>query len=219
MSDVQKKRRGPLPVEGPTPGQLRMLAAIKEFIAGHAMAPTVAELGEMLGIKPPSVHEQIAAMIRKGMVRRVPRKARSLEVVVENPPVAGLVPVPIVGLVAAGMPILAVENRIGEILVEASVARGACFALRVKGDSMIEANIREGDLVIVRRQPIAENGDIVVALLQDEATVKRLFISEELIELRPANPAYRPIRVAQEDDLRILGKVLAVRSMLSSSIE
>ncbi|MBF0309302.1 MAG: repressor LexA [Magnetococcales bacterium] len=219
MIGVEKKQRGPLPVEGPTPGQLRMLAAIKEFIAGHAMAPTVAELGEMLGIKPPSVHEQIAAMIRKGMVRRVPRKARSLEVVVDNPPVAGLIPVPIVGLVTAGMPILAVENRIGEILVEASVARGACFALRVKGDSMIEANIREGDLVIVRRQPIAENGDIVAALLGDQATVKRLFISEELIELRPANPAYRPIRVAQEDDLRILGKVLAVRSMLPSSIE
>lgn len=219
MADTQRKRRGPLPVEGPTPGQLRMLAAIKEFIAGHGMSPTVAELGEMLGIKPPSVHEQLAAMIRKGMVRRLPRKARSLEVVVENPPVAGLVSVPIVGLVAAGRPILAVENRIGEILVEASVARGACFALRVKGDSMIEANIREGDLVIVRRQPIAENGDIVVALLQDEATVKRLFISEETIELRPANPAYRPIRVGQEDDLRILGKVLAVRGISSDPIE
>lgn len=215
---VDKKPRGPVPTEGLTPGQYRMLSVIKEFISEHGMAPTVVELGEILGIRPPSVHEQIAAMVQKGMVRRT-RKARSLEVVEENPQVAGLVAVPIVGLVAAGNPILAVENRIGEVLVEAHVARGSCFALQVKGDSMMNANIREGDLVIVRRQPIAKNGDIVVALLHGEATVKRLFISEKLIELRPANPAYRPIRVGQEDDLKILGKVLAVRSMSPTSIE
>jgi repressor LexA len=118
--------------------------------------------------------------------------------------------------VAAGVPILAVENQIGEILVEARVARGSCFALQVSGDSMIDARIGDGDLVIVRRQPVAENGDIVVALLGEEATVKRLYVADSVIELRPANANYQPIRVGPNDDLRILGKVLAVRSRTPS---
>ena len=177
------------------------------------MSPTFVEIGEILDIKPPSVHEQITAMIRKGLVRHSPRKVRSLEVVEQNFQISHLVSVPVLGLVAAGVPILAVENRIGEVLVESHVVRGTCFALQVKGDSMIDADICEGDLVIVRQQPIAENGEIVVALMGDEATVKRLFISDTLIELRAANPAYRPIRIEQGDELRILGKVVAVRSM------
>ncbi|MBF0342254.1 MAG: repressor LexA [Magnetococcales bacterium] len=204
-------------MDGPTPGQQRMLEAIKAFIAAHSMAPTFTELSEILGIKPPSVHEQITAMIQKGLLRRTSRKVRSLEVVEQNIRVPHLVAVPVLGLVTAGVPILAAENRIGEVLVESHVARGTCFALKVKGDSMVDADIMEGDLVIVRQQPIAENGDIVVALLGDEATVKRLFISDTLIELRPANPSYRPIRIEQSDELRILGKVLAVRSLSPTS--
>jgi repressor LexA len=202
--DTQKKRRGPLPMEGPTPGQQRMLDAIKAFMASHGMAPTLVELSEILNIKPPSVHEQITAMIRKGLLRHSPRKVRSLEVVEKTPRIPHLVSVPVLGVVTAGIPILAMENRIGEVLVESHVVRGTCFALRVKGDSMVDADICEGDLVIVRQQPIAENGEIVVALMGDEATVKRLFISDTLIELQAANPAYRPIRIEQGDELRIL---------------
>ncbi|MBF0181971.1 MAG: transcriptional repressor LexA [Magnetococcales bacterium] len=204
-------------MEGPTPSQQRLLETIKEFIASHGMSPTLVELSEILGIKPPSVHEQITAMIQKGLLQRTSRKVRSLALVEKSSRVPRLVSVPILGLVTAGAPILALKNRIGEVLVEEHVVRGTCFALQVKGDSMIEADILEGDLVIVRQQPIAENGDIVVALLGDEATVKRLFISDSLIELRPANPSYRPIRIKQDDELRILGKVLAVRSISSTS--
>lgn len=200
-------------MEGPTPGQQRMLDAIKTFMASHGMAPTLVELSEMLGIKPPSVHEQVSAMIRKGLLRHSPRKVRSLEVVEKILRIPHLVSVPVLGVVTAGIPILAMENRIGEVLVESHVVRGTCFALQVKGDSMVDADICEGDLVIVRQQPIAENGEIVVALMGDEATVKRLFISDTLIELQAANPAYRPIRIEQGDELRILGKVVAVRSM------
>ncbi|MBF0184718.1 MAG: repressor LexA [Magnetococcales bacterium] len=211
--DTPNKRRGRPATEGPTPTQLRILAVIREFIATHGgISPTLTEVGEALDIKAPSVHEQVASMIRKGLVRRAPGKARTLTPVEENFQVPGLVSVPVFGVVPAGVPVFAVENRIGEIWVEESVVRGSCFALRVTGDSMVEANIKDGDFVIVRRQPIAENGEIVVALLGDEATVKRLFISDTLLELRPANPAYRPIRIRQDDELRILGKVLAVRS-------
>ena len=210
--ETPKKRKGPLPIEGPTPVQKRILDVIKELISAHGMSPTVTELGEILGVKTPSAHEQILAMLRKGLVRRIPGKVRTLELVEECPKLPDLIPVPIFGVVAGGSPILAVENRLGEIWVESNLVRGSCFALRVQGDSMVGANINDGDFVIVRRQPIAENGEIVVALLGDEATVKRLFISDTSIELRPANPAYRPIRIGQDDDLKILGKVLAVRS-------
>ncbi|MBF0213400.1 MAG: repressor LexA [Magnetococcales bacterium] len=217
MNTEPKKRRGPLPTDGPTPGQKRMLAAIKEFIAAHGMSPTFAELGEILGIKPPSVHEQVTAMIRKGLVRCIPNKVRSLEIVEEILRVPRLVPVPVLGVVTAGAPILAVENQVGELSVDAHIVRGTCFALQVKGDSMVDADIHDGDYVIVRQQPIAEHGDIVVALLGDETTVKRLYISDTVIELRPANAAYRPITIEQADELRILGKVLAARSMSPTS--
>ena len=119
--------------------------------------------------------------------------------------------VPIVGRVAAGQPILAEENIIGEVLVDSRAARhGRCFALEVQGDSMIDASIDDGDLVVVRQQPLAESGDIVVALLDQEATVKRLFVRDERIELRPENPKLRPMPIGPDDGLRILGKVIAV---------
>jgi repressor LexA len=121
-----------------------------------------------------------------------------------------MVSVPIVGEVAAGQPILAEENIIGEVLVESRLARsGRFFALEINGDSMVDAGINDRDLVVVRQQPVAENGDIIVALIDDEATVKRLRIREERIELRPENLSYRAILVGPEDNLQILGKVVS----------
>jgi repressor LexA len=123
-----------------------------------------------------------------------------------------LVSVPIVGRVAAGQPIMAEENIVGEVLVENTVVGGEpCFALCVAGQSMVNAGIADKDIVIVRRQIIAENGDIVVALIGGEATVKRLSIQGPRVELRPENPKFKPIVVGTDDDLRILGKVVAVR--------
>jgi repressor LexA len=171
------------------------------------------ELADILGISHASAHGQVSQLVRKGYLKREARKARGI-VILRDPEddVPDLVAVPIVGRVAAGQPILAEENIVGELLVEGGVARsGRCFALEVAGDSMVDAGIRERDLVVVREQAVAENGDIVVALLEDEATVKRLFIRDEKIELRPENPNHRPIPVGPDDGLRILGKVVAVR--------
>ena len=208
-----KKRVGRPTAEGPTSAQLRIIDAVRKFIVTHdGIPPKISDVAQILGVRAPSVHELVDVMIQKGLLLLAPGTVRRVALAEDSSQFPDLVAVPVFGLVAAGTPILAAENRMGEIWVETSVVRGSCFALQVKGDSMVEADIQEGDFVIVRRQPIAENGEIVVALLGDEATVKRLYISDSLIELRPANPAYRPIRVRQEDELRILGKVLAVRS-------
>lgn len=171
------------------------------------------ELAELLGISHASVHGQVNQLVRKGYLKREPRKARGITIVREpENDVPDLVAIPIVGRVAAGQPILAQENILGELLIDSVLARGSrCFALIVTGDSMVDAGIRERDLVVVRQQPVAENGDIIVALLEDEATVKRLYISDAIIELRPENQKHRPIPVGPDDELRILGKVVAVR--------
>jgi repressor LexA len=206
-------KRGRPPIVEVTASQQKAFAAIRNHLARRGFPPTVQELGELLGIGTSSAHEQVSQLVRKGYLRRDAGKARSLEVVRHiEPQVADLVPVPIVGVVAAGRPILAVENVIGEMLVDARlVGRSRCFALGVVGDSMVRAGIGDGDYVVVRQQQVAENGDIVVALLGEEATVKRLSIADEQIELRPENPRHRPIVVGPDDELRIQGKVIGVR--------
>jgi repressor LexA len=196
-----------------TPRQREALQILCDFQARCGYPPTVQELADALGITKASAHEQILQLIRKGYVQRDENRARGLCVVRHPKEMAvSVLPIPIIGRVAAGAPILAEENVLGEVLVDASVVRrGTCFALEVKGDSMIDADIVDGDLVIVRRQPLAEDGDIVVALLGDEATVKRLRIREDQIELRPENRRLKPIPVGPDDSLTIVGKVIATR--------
>ena len=205
---------------GITPPQRNTLKEIAEFASKKGYPPTIQELAEILGISHASAHEQVSQLVRKGYLRREARKARGIAVVREpEEDVADLVAVPIVGRVAAGQPILAVENIVGEVLVEERVAsRGRCFALQIEGDSMIGAGIHDGDLVVVRQQPVAENGDIVVALLDDEATVKILYVEEERVELRSANAKYAAIRVGPEDNLSVLGKVVAARRSGASAL-
>lgn len=196
-----------------TDKQRQTLKAIRAFIERQKFPPTMQELGEVLGIRAASAHEQVTQLVRKGYLSRQPRKARSL-VIVREPAarIATLASVPLLRRVAAGPLMLAEENVCGEVLVDENIARrGRCFALTVSGDSMINAGMADGDIVVVRQQPVAESGDIVVALIGDEATVKRLHIHNDDIELRPENPAYRPIPVGPDDELRILGKVVAVR--------
>jgi len=130
----------------------------------------------------------------------------------QTPDKTNLTAVPVLGMVAAGQPILTLENKIGQVMVPNNVLRGKCFALKVQGDSMIDADIFEGDYVVVRQQPIAENSDIVVAMVGEEATVKRLSIEGEHIELRPENQKLKPIIIGQQDELKIIGKVLYVCS-------
>lgn len=197
-----------------TEPQKRALQEIRGFIGTRKYPPTMSELGELLDVTAASAHQLVVQLERKGYVTREPRKARSLNVIREpKQELDELVAVPLLGIVKAGPAMLAEENRLGEVLVEKTVAgSGRCFALRVSGDSMIGARMADGDVVIVRQQPIAESGDIVIALLGDEATMKRLYIRGDRVELRPENKKYPSIIVDPDTDVRILGKVVAVHS-------
>ena len=196
-----------------TNAQNTLLQAIERLKRTMGMSPTVQELAVELGVKAPSVFEGLKRLEDKGYIRRQARKARSIEILhAQTPDKTNLTAVPVLGVVAAGQPILAIENQIGQVMVPNNVLRGKCFALKVQGDSMIDADIFEGDYVVVRRQPIAENSDIVVAMVGEEATVKRLSIEGEHIELRPENQKLKPIIIGQQDELKIIGKVLHVCS-------
>ena len=187
---------------------------IFEFIRKHVQdtgyPPTVREIGMDFGISEKGAYDHLNAIEKKGYIRRVPKKPRAIEIlefVPQKLPQAA-VEVPIVGRVAAGEPILASENVEGTLPVPREVVKeDTCFALRINGKSMIEAGIFEGDVVIVRSQNYADSGDIVVALLEDEATVKRFFRDGNRIRLQPENSVMSPIIV---DDAQILGKVVGL---------
>jgi len=190
------------------------------------MSPSMRELADELGQGVANVFKQIQRLERNGYISRSPGKSRSIKVLrysdegqgdEQEEQVVGVVAVPLVGTVVAGHPLWSPENILGELLVEQTVVRsGRHFALRVAGESMLNAGIHPGDLVIVRQQPLADHREIVVALLNDEATVKRLHSRNGEIFLLPENPRFAPIPVRGEDDLRIVGKVVAVRRPESS---
>lgn len=211
----QLGKRGPKPKTEITASQRRTLLEIEGYIRRHQFAPTMQELAGLLQISVTSAHEQVGQLVRKGYLKRANGKTRGLAVIrrpQDSPP--RLVPIPLVGTVAAGSPIPAEEDVIGEVLVEEALGKAnQCFALRVEGQSMNSAGINDGDVVIVRKQPLAENGDIVVALVDGEGTIKRLHLRENDIELRPESSVkkYRPIPIGPETELRIVGKVVAVR--------
>jgi len=186
---------------------------IFEFIKSHldktGYPPTVREIGKALGLHSPStVHAHLAKLEKSGVLRRDPSKPRAIEILVDRAKRVMAPGVPLVGQVAAGSPILAEENI--EELLELPTMIGAAsgdYALRVRGDSMRDAGILEGDLVIVRPTEEASNGEIIVALLGDEATVKRFFREADVIRLQPENPHYEPI-ITRE--VEILGRVIGV---------
>ena len=171
--------------------------------------PTVREIAAEFEISEKGAHDHLCAIEKKDYIRRAPGKPRAIEVMefLSKGPVKSI-EVPIVGRVAAGTPLLASQNIDGTLPLPTDMANGdTCFALRVKGSSMINAGIFEGDFVVVRSQEHADAGDIVVALLDDEATVKRFFIDGDKIRLQPENPALPPIIVS---NVQILGKVIAL---------
>ena len=169
------------------------------------------------------IHQEVfqrkpAALIKKGYINRSPRLSRGIEILdTDNGKNASTarsntVEIPIVGRVAAGAPILAVQNLEGTVTVDRDflACRSDVFALRVRGDSMIDAGIFDGDLVFARQQKSAERGEIIVAQIDNEATVKYYQPSSDHIELRPANPKYRPIIVKSNKDFSIAGRVIGV---------
>ena len=184
---------------------------VYDFLVEHkddGIAPTVREICEATGFKSTStVHNHLNSLERLGYISRRPDCARAIFINnIDGTP--GSVAVPIIGTVTAGMPILAFEENLGYVTVDESVKRGReIYALKVKGDSMINAGIFDGDAVVFVRQSTAENGDIVVALIEDEATVKRFFKEKNYVRLQPENPEYEPIIT---DDVKILGRVVTL---------
>ena len=191
--------------------QRQILEFIEKSIAERGYPPSVREIGQAVGLASSStVHAHLTALERKGLIRRDPTKPRAIEVLNDEAWMRRehLVPVPVLGQVTAGKPILAVENIEETYPLPFDLVRDEdVFMLRVRGDSMIEAGILEGDLVLVRQQDHADNGDIVVALLGDEATVKRFFREKDYVRLQPENPYMEPIIFK---DVRVLGKVIGL---------
>ena len=195
-----------------THAQQKVLDYVTEFARLRGYPPTIREIARHLRLASPrAVQKHLGRITEKGYIRRSPGSARGIDIV--GRPAAGASrAVPVVGRVRAGAPDLAAEDIEGHVALDRSLARWPnAFLLRVEGDSMIGAHIAEGDLALVKPQPAAENGEIVVALVGDEATIKRLHKSGEAITLLPENPKYRPIVVKKgEGEVRIVGKVVAI---------
>ena len=200
-----------------TERQRAILEYLHEYVDEHGYPPTVREIGEAVGLRSPStVHAHLAQLERAGVLRRDPTKPRAIELTdrrrTGQPAEVEVRRLPLVGQIAAGGPLLAEENVEEELAVPEPLSTGADFLLRVKGDSMIDAGILDGDIVVVQRREDARNGEIVVALAgedesADEATVKRFFREDGRVRLQPENTALEPIYAPY---VRVLGRVVGV---------
>lgn len=194
-----------------TAKQREILEYIKNAILNKGYPPAVREICEAVQLKSTSsVHSHLEALEKNGYIRRDPTKPRAIEIMDENFNLTRreVVNVPVIGSVAAGQPILAVENIESYFPIPADlIPNRETFMLKVKGESMVNAGILAGDKVLVQKQQTAENGEIVVALVDDSATVKTFYKEGDFIRLQPENDAYDPIIVP---DCTILGKVFGV---------
>lgn len=200
-----------------TPRQRQILDYIVQHTEAHGYPPTVREIGEAVNLSSSStVHAHLKTLEQAGLIRRDAVLTRAIQVVagnVETHKPKRIVNVPIVGHVAAGKPILAVEEIEDSFPVPRDFLTGGDgFMLRVKGESMIEDGIMDGDYVIVRRQNVADNGDTVVAMVEDEATVKRFYKENGHFRLQPANSSMQPMYF---DNVEIVGKVVGLIRRMS----
>lgn len=205
----------PLPL---TPRQERLLHTLEEWYSKRGYVPTLHELAQAMGIASlQGVKDHLKALERKGYIRRAPGKRRAIEIVHHAVPVGG--GIPILGRVAAGRPTLAIEHQEGILRFDPTfLGHGPHFALRVQGDSMTGAGIENGDYVIVRQQDTADPGEIIVALLGEEVTVKRLRKKGKALFLEAANAAYAPIPFTRPSATsRILGRVIGLYRSFPSS--
>lgn len=203
-----------------TKRQAQIYDFICNEVADKGYPPSVREIADAVGLSSPStVHTHLQVLEDKGYIKRDLSKPRALEIIGKEPfssshvgqqvgTTCGIVQVPLVGRVAAGVPVLAEQNIEAMIpLPQTLVGDAASFALRVKGESMIQAGIFDGDFVVVKEQSSAVNGQIVVALIDDEATVKTFYLEKDRVRLQPENPTMTPIYA---DNPRILGRVIAL---------
>jgi repressor LexA len=211
-----------------TPTQEKVFDYLKDFLREKGFPPTLREIASHFGLKGPKAPQKTLTILeRKGYIRKIPGGSRAIEILESKigrrsglpykmgfaeSSTAPTFPIPIVGRVQAGEPILAIENIEGYLNLDQSLASsGDVFLLRVQGDSMIDAHIQDGDFALVKPQPNAENGEIVVALIEDEATIKRIFKKKDLIRFEPAHPKMGPIVVKKgEKKVTVVGKVVGI---------
>ena len=210
-------------MQGLTKRQEQTLDFIRSSIESRGYPPTLREIGEHMGIRSTNgVNDHLRALERKGYLRREDMKSRALKLVEDAAPTPlravasddDVIDIPVVGRVAAGLPLLAEENVVDTVRVDRMLVRGGreVFGLRVTGDSMIEAGILAGDYIFVRKQATADRGDVVVALIGDEATVKHFYPERDYVRFQPANSKMAPILVRASDfkSTMLLGKVVGV---------
>lgn len=193
-----------------TARQRRVLDYITNYFAANNEPPTMAEIGRQFGMTSlASVHNVLSILEREGLIRRIPNVSRGIELLNQTP--EENFEIPLLGVVAAGAPIEAVLNYETVCIPRDMMSKSRMFALRVRGDSMIDEQIREDDLIILQSQQTAENGQTVVALIDgNDATVKRFYRGKNHVRLDPANPRYKPIIVRPPDRLQIQGVVVGV---------
>lgn len=198
-------------VHGLTLRQKELLDFLKDFVSKKGFPPTLREIASHFGLKGPRGPQKTLNILeRKGFIRKTAGGSRAIEIRGFSSNQA--ISVPVLGRVRAGEPILAIENIEEYIdLDRRLISSRDVFLLRVQGDSMIDAHIQDGDFALVKPQSNAENGEIVVALIEDEATIKRVFLHRDLIRLEPANPYVEPIIVKKgEKKVSIVGKVVGI---------
>jgi repressor LexA len=195
-----------------TPRQLDVVVAIRNYRHLHGYAPTMQELADQLGTSKVTIFEHVGALERKRVIRRDKHKARSLEIISDEklPDENRATKLPLLGAIAAGSPIEAIENREELDLEQMFHSRSGVYVLRVRGESMIEDHLCDGDYVVIERRETAKNGEQVVALLDSgEATLKRFYREGNKIRLQPANSTMEP-RLVDADRCRIQGVVIGV---------
>src|SRR5437773_4737664 len=194
-----------------TARQRRVLDYIKNYFDLHQEAPTIAEIGQEFGMSSSaSVHHIVSILEREGLIRRIPNVSRGIELV-KDEPAEDIYEIPLLGIVAAGTPIEAVLNYETVCIPRDMLGQGRMFALRVRGDSMIDEQIREDDFIVLQSQQTAENGQTVVALIDgSDATVKRFYGGRNQVRLEAANPRYMPILNLPPERVQFQGVVVGV---------
>ena len=191
-----------------TDRQKEVLVFISTFAEGHGYPPTIREIADGFQISVKGAYDHVKALERKGSLRLGENRSRSIEVLARERPDTHYAEVPLLGTVAAGRPILSEENLDGTIRIPSEMLRSRPgFALRVRGDSMRDARILDGDVAVIEERPVAENGEIVVAMIDDAVTLKRFYKETGRIRLAAENPSYAPIYT---QDARILGRLRGI---------